>query len=161
MLEGGPLVDCGVHQIDLARWWLGSEVESFDSVGAWVVDYDDPDHIYLHMHHANGALTTVEVSFTFGHTAREPFSVFSYHLVGTGGILRYERDGYVLEAHTGSGTIRLPGSSEKNFAGMHEAFLHALETGDPGDLALPADGIVATRIASQATERARNARRQN
>ena len=27
MLEGGPMVDCGVHQIDLARWWLGSEVE--------------------------------------------------------------------------------------------------------------------------------------
>lgn len=26
MLEGGPMVDCGVHQIDLARWWLGSEV---------------------------------------------------------------------------------------------------------------------------------------
>ena len=25
MLEGGPMLDFGQHQIDLARWWLDSE----------------------------------------------------------------------------------------------------------------------------------------
>ena len=28
MVEGGPMVDCGVHQIDLARWWTGFGVRS-------------------------------------------------------------------------------------------------------------------------------------
>ena len=35
MIEGGPMVDCGVHQIDLARWWLGSEVAEYQALGAW------------------------------------------------------------------------------------------------------------------------------
>ena len=63
MLEGGPLVDCGVHQIDLARWWLGSEVEWQRGIGVWIEDYEAPDHVYLHMGHACGAHTMVEVSF--------------------------------------------------------------------------------------------------
>ena len=33
MLEGGPMVDCGVHQIDLARFWTGSEVVASGSMG--------------------------------------------------------------------------------------------------------------------------------
>ena len=51
MKEGGPMVDCGVHQIDLARWWLGSEVHSFRGIGVWVEDFEAPDHMYLHMGH--------------------------------------------------------------------------------------------------------------
>jgi predicted dehydrogenase len=160
MLEGGPLVDCGVHQIDLARWWLGSEVSSFTSAGAWVADYEAPDHLYLHMDHESGAHTTVEVSFTFGHTAREPFPIFSYHLIGTGGVIRYERNGYLLEARHGQGTIRVPGTGEKDFHGMYAALVRAFETGDVGDLASPEDGIVATRISSEATKAAIALRKQ-
>ncbi len=46
MLEGGPMVDCGVHQIDLARWWLGDEVARTTVAAAWVSDYEAPDHVY-------------------------------------------------------------------------------------------------------------------
>lgn len=63
MLEGGPMVDCGVHQIDLARWWLESEVEWQRGIGVWVEDYQAPDHLYLHMGHARGAHTMVEALF--------------------------------------------------------------------------------------------------
>lgn len=54
MLEGGPMVDCGIHQIDLARWWLGSEIEWQRGIGVWVEDYNAPDHVYLHMGHTCG-----------------------------------------------------------------------------------------------------------
>jgi predicted dehydrogenase len=57
MVEGGPMVDCGVHQIDLARWWLGSEVATHHGFGAWVADYEAPDHQYLHLTHENGIHT--------------------------------------------------------------------------------------------------------
>ena len=55
MLEGGPMVDCGTHQIDLATFWLGSKVIGFAGQGAWVEDYEAPDHMWLHLDHANGA----------------------------------------------------------------------------------------------------------
>ena len=154
MIEGGPMVDCGVHQIDLSRWWLEDEIERFDCHGAWVADYSAPDHVYLHMDHKKGAHTMVEMSFTYGHTAREPRSEFSYHIIGTGGVIRYDRDGYILETRNGEGTIRVPGASEKNFPGMHAEFEKALRTGDPGHLPRAEDGLVATKIARRATEMA-------
>ena len=46
----------------------------------------------------------------------------------------------------------LPWDHEKNFAGTYAAFARALETGEPGDLATGADGLIATRIARTATE---------
>ncbi len=151
MLEGGPLVDCGVHQIDLARWWLQSEVTDFTGIGAWVSDYVAPDHMFLHMDHANGAHTSIEVGFTYGHTAKEPRSVFAYELIGTGGVIRYDRDGYVLEARHGQGVTTATGASEKNFKGMYAALQRALHTGSTDELPSAEDGLIATSIAETAT----------
>lgn len=152
MEEGGPMVDCGVHQIDLARWWLQSEIRDVSAAGAWVANYEAPDHVYLHLDHVNGAHSMVEMSFSYGHNAREPLPHFSYHLIGDGGVIRYDRDGYILELRHGTGTLRVPGSSEKNFEGMYDAFSTALITGKPGDLATGRDGLIATRIAKDATD---------
>ncbi|HEY0867386.1 MAG TPA: Gfo/Idh/MocA family oxidoreductase, partial [Fimbriimonas sp.] len=154
MEEGGPMVDCGVHQIDLARWWVGSEVARTTVAAAWVADYAAPDHVYLHLDHADGAHTMVEMSFTYGHTAKEPAPIFSYDLIGDGGTLRYDRNGYVLEARTGRETIRVPGASEKNFAGMYLEFERALRTGETGHMPTARDGLIATRLAREATDRA-------
>jgi predicted dehydrogenase len=154
MLEGGPMVDCGVHQIDLTRWWLNDEVARFESSGAWVSEYEAPDHVYLHMDMAKGAHSMIEMSFTYGHTAREANPHFSYHIIGTGGVIRYDRDGYILETRNGQGTHYAPGASEKNFPGMHAAFAEALRTGDPGHLPRAEDGLIATKIARDATNTA-------
>ncbi len=152
MAEGGPMVDCGVHQIDLARWWLGSDVANYQASGAWVEDYTAPDHMWLHLDHENGAHTMAEMSFSYGHTVRDPLAHFSYHLIGTEGVIRYDRDGWLFEVRTRYGTHRLPGAGEKNFEGLYAAFAHALETGDPGDLPSGNDGMRATQIARHATE---------
>ena len=152
MEEGGPMVDCGVHQIDLARWWLDSDVAHYQAAGAWVEDYTAPDHMWLHLDHENGAHTMAEMSFSYGHTARDPLAHFSYHLIGTDGVIRYDRDGWMFELRNRFGTHHLPGASEKNFEGMYVAFAHALETGDAGELPTGRDGLRATQIAREATE---------
>ena len=153
MFEGGPIVDCGVHQIDLARWWLNSPVARWQAAGAWVEEFDAPDHMYLHMDHENGAHTMVEISYSYCHTASEPINHFSYHLIGTDGLIRYDRDGWHFEVRGSEGTHYLPGNDEKNFGGMYHAFSEALERGEPGDL-LPSgrDGLDAIRIARDATD---------
>lgn len=152
MAEGGPMVDCGVHQIDLSRWWLNSEVVGYQASGAWVENYEAPDHVWLHMDHESGAHTMAEMSFSYGHTARDPRSHFSYHLIGTEGLIRYDRDGWLFEVRTKHGTHRLPGASEKNFEGLYAAFAHALETDDASDLPTGFDGLRATQIARDATQ---------
>jgi len=152
MLEGGPLVDCGVHQIDLARWWVGSEVVRWSSSGAWVDEFEMPDHLFLHMDHANGVHSMVELSFSYCHTVKDPVSVFTYEIIGSDGIIRYDRNQELFEIRTQQATTQLPFSGEKNFAGMYEAFARALTTRQAGDLPTARDGLEATRISREATE---------
>ncbi|ULL13853.1 gfo/Idh/MocA family oxidoreductase [Paenibacillus sp. H1-7] len=152
MLEGGPMVDCGVHQIDLARWWLGSEVTSYTSEGAWVDEYEAPDHMYLHMQHASGAHTMVEISYSYCFTAKEPISHFTYQLVGTEGIIYYDREAKRFEMRTSAGTTTFPFAKEKHFSGMYDEFAKALESRLPQNMPTGEDGLIATRIARSATE---------
>jgi predicted dehydrogenase len=159
MLEGGPLVDCGVHQVDLARWWLGSDAVRWSGSGAWVDEYEAPDHLWLHMDHQCGAHTCVEISYSFCHTAAEPIQHFSYELIGTGGLIRYDRGLELLEVRGREGTRVLDFAEVKNFAGMYEAYRDALETGEDGELPTAQDGLAATKIARSATEQAVRERR--
>jgi predicted dehydrogenase len=152
MLEGGPMVDCGVHQIDLARFWLGSEVIRFAGHGAWVDEYEAPDHMYLHLDHANGAHTLVEISYSYCHTAAEPINTFLYELIGTDGVIRYDRNAKLFELRSRNGTRALPFAPEKNFAGMYDAFRDALETGHSTVLPSGEDGLIAARVSRLATE---------
>lgn len=154
MLEGGPLVDCGVHDIDLARWWLGSEVTSWTAAGAWVEEYEAPDHVYLHMDHENGAHTLVEISYSYCHTAVDPIYHLTYQLIGTEGLIRYEMENNLLEVRNSAGTQQLECSGAKNFDDMYAAFARALERGSSDELPTGEDGLAATRIARAATEEA-------
>jgi len=112
MLEGGPMLDCGVHQIDLARWWLGSEVVRQHGHGAWADEYEAPDHVYLHLDHANGVHTMVEMSYSFGHTVAQPVSHFCYEIIGADGLIRYDRECRLFEVRTPAGTRSLPWDEE-------------------------------------------------
>jgi predicted dehydrogenase len=154
MLEGGPMVDCGVHQIDLARWWLGSEVQWQRGIGVWVEDFAAPDHVYLHMGHESGAHTMVEMSFSYNATAKEPRTHFQYELIGTDGVIRFNREEHTFEVRNSHGTRYLPWHPEKNFAGLHREFAHALFTGEPRNMPTAEDGLAVTRIARAATEEA-------
>lgn len=160
MREGGPLVDCGVHQIDLARWWLQSEVEWHRGLGVWFDDYEAPDHVYLHMGHDCGTHTTVEVGFSYNATSQDPRTHFLYELVGTDGVIRYNREEHAFELRNSYGTQYLPWHPEKSFVGLHEEFARALSSGRPEQMPTASDGIVASRIAQAATDEAIQTREQ-
>ncbi len=152
MLEGGPMVDCGVHDIDLARWWTGSEIVRFHGMGSWVQDYEAPDHVWVHMDHANGAHTMAELSYSYCHTAKEPVHRYIYDVIGTDGVIRYDGITGELELRSAEGTRTFEVERGKNFGALYDAFARAIETGDPGNLATAEDGLIATRIARKATE---------
>lgn len=165
MEEGGPLFDCGTHQIDLARWWLGAEVVSFDARGAWVEvdDYEAPDHVWLHLdlkgdYAVKGAHACVEMSYSYGHTTRDKFSEFVYELIGTDGMIRYDRNHSLFELRDGQKSERLPYHEEKNFHRMWEDYARFLHHGEPGDLATARDALEVTRLARGGTEKASAAR---
>ena len=154
MLEGGPMVDCGVHQIDLARWWTGAEIVQYQGHGAWIdTDYEAPDHVWLHLDHENGCHTAVEMSFSYTHTAKDPIHEFTYEVLGTDGLIRYDRHGWFFEMRNSHETRVMQGSEEKNFVGMYHAWSRALRNGHLNDqLPTAHDGLLVTRIARKATQ---------
>ena len=157
MLEGGPMIDCGVHFIDLARLFAG-EIVGAQGSGAWLADYEAPDYVLGSFAHAGGARSVIDLGFTYGHTAADPAYLFTYDLVGTGGTARYDRDGWRLEIRDGDGTEVVPGGSEKDFAAMYRAFAGAIRTGDLGPLASASDAATALDWAVRVTESSRAGR---
>jgi len=152
MHEGGPMVDCGVHQIDLAQWWLQSPVTRYAGHGSWADDFEAPDHMFLHMDHECGAHTMVEMSYSYGHTTRHKYSEFIYELIGTDGMIRYDRNDSFFELRTHQFSERLPHSGEKNFAVMYDHFAEALTSGNPGDLCTGDEAQRSTEIARSVTD---------
>jgi predicted dehydrogenase len=148
------MVDCGTHQIDLALFWLDSPVVRFASHGAWVDEYEAPDHIWLHMDHANGAHTMVEMSYSYHHTSRNTRSEFVYELIGTEGVIRYDRSARRFTMENLSGSHEFEYHPEKSFAGMYAEWARALETGESDLLTSAQDGMRVVEIARQATDAA-------
>ena len=152
MLEGGPMVDCGTHQIDLALYWLRSPVVRFSGHGAWVDEYVAPDHMWLHLDHACGAHTVVEISYSFGHTSQNPYAEFVYELIGTHGVVRYDRERQVFFLENEAGRQDFPFSPEKEFQGMYQEWAWALQEGHSDALTSAEDGLRVAEIARLATE---------
>jgi predicted dehydrogenase len=75
-----------------------------------------------------------------------------YELIGSEGVLRYDRQGRIFELVSKRGTQHLYWTEEKNFEGMYAEFVKALQTGQAGNMPTAADGLAATRIARVATE---------
>lgn len=113
-----------------------------------------PDYVYLHMGHQCGTHTIVEMSFSYNATSKEPRSHFQYELIGTDGVIRYNREERSMELRNSHGTRHLHWHGEKSFGGMYSEFAHALFTGDSRNMPTAADGLAATIISQAATKQA-------
>jgi predicted dehydrogenase len=159
MLEGGPMVDCGTHQIDLAQFWLGSEVVRFSGHGAWVEEYEAPDHVWLHLDHANGAHTVIEVSYSYGAALKHRHHQFLYELIGTQGIIRYDREAKIFTMENADGPVTLDFQPEKSFSGLYAEWARALVSGQSELLTSAEAGMRVVEIARQSTDQVIQSRR--
>lgn len=150
MLEGGPLFDCGAHQIDLAGFWLGSDVVRFSAHGAWVDEYEAPDHAWLHMDHADGVHTVVEMSYSYHHTSKNKRSEFVYEIIGTQGVIRYDRERKTFYLENEAGLQEFDFQGVKNFSGMYAEWAKALVSGRSELLASAEQGMRVIEIARAA-----------
>lgn len=86
--SGGQFIDMGVHDIDLARWFLGSEPKSIFAIGGCYAhpefgEFKDGDNVAALMHFENESM-----AFIFaGRTAPHGYNVET-EIIGTKGTLR-------------------------------------------------------------------------
>lgn len=126
--------------------------------GAWADTYEAPDHVWVHLDHANGAHTMVEISYSYYHTAQKRRHEFVYELIGARGVIRYDRNAESFTLDNDEGSQRFTFHHEKDFAGMYAEWAAVLHGAPSGTLPTAAEGQRVIEIAHEATAQAKRER---
>jgi len=160
--SGGLFVDMGIHDFDLARWFLG-DVKSVYSVGGVLAypemrDIGDPDNSMTNMTFANGCIGVVSLSRNgvFGYSIQT-------EIVGTEGTLligREQETPLLVMTKDGIAHDTVPGFYERfesSYISQLQDFIGSLLHDRRPSISCD-DGIAAQRIALAATRSWREGR---
>ena len=132
-------LDCGVHDLDLARFMSGSDFGPISAIGAIVEPCNKfPDHIAMQSRMKNGVMVTVEESAVWGFTAKEtPGYQQSYRMVGGNGVLAARHDfaskpaKFILEVVSGEKQWREEVGGEKAWDDTYRQFFQVITGEEP------------------------------
>ena len=99
----GPIVDCGVHDFDISRYFTGSEFAEVTGAGAYIEDWPNPDHVWASCKMENGVLVHIEDGWAYTHNTAEHEANIRTDLIGTDGLISYVDWQTSIEGHS---TIR-------------------------------------------------------
>ena len=84
--EGPPFHDCGMHYVDVARWYAKSEYQTWHAQGIRMWDYKDPWWVQAHGTFANGVVFDITQGFVYGHLAKDKTHNCYVDAIGTKGV---------------------------------------------------------------------------
>lgn len=90
--EGPAYHDCGMHYIDIARWYADSEYKTWHAQGMRMWDYKDPWWVQCHGTFENGIAFDVTQGFVYGQLSRNQTHNAYTDIIGTKGIVRMTHD---------------------------------------------------------------------
>ncbi len=160
----GPIVDCGVHHFDLARWFSGSEFTEIKATGTNIEDYPHPDHVITTCKMDNGAITLIEGGWAYTHNTAQHHTFYQVELIGDKGLMGYiyrstgeAEDSLLKEMYVYSPngcTRKALTGSDKNFIRMYTLFAESIKTGKLEGLPSGVDGCKALQAAEWALKEA-------
>lgn len=115
--EGPAFHDCGMHYVDIARWYAGCEYKTWHAQGINMWNYKDPWWIQCHGTFENGVVFDITQGFVYGQLAKDQVHNSYVDIIGTKGIARMTHDfkTAVVDLHGVNETIKL----EKPFGGKN------------------------------------------
>jgi len=90
--EGPPFHDCGMHYVDVARWYAQSEYQTWHAQGLRMWGHKDPWWVQAHGTFANGVVFDITQGFIYGHLAKEQPHNCYVDAIGTKGVARMRHD---------------------------------------------------------------------
>jgi len=161
----GSLVDCGIHDFDLARWYTGSEFAQISASGTYVEDWPNPDHAMATCRMTNGVLVHIEAGWAYTHNTPAHEANLRTDLIGTDGLLSYVDWQTSIEGHstirefsvyTTDGCRREQVRTQaKAFDLMYSLLAQSIRKGELIDLPSGRDGVQALKAALEALRQAR------
>ena len=147
--EGAPFHDCGMHYVDVARWYAGSEYDKWHAQGIRMWNWKDPWWINAHGCFKNGVVFSITQGFTYGQMAETKVVRCGIDVIGTKGVIRMQHDFKTvrIEYHGVTRTEVKEGPyGGKKLDVMCERFAQALDTGVPGLLPTARDSVIASEV---------------
>jgi predicted dehydrogenase len=90
--EGPPFHDCGMHYVDVARWYAQSEYQTWHAQGIRMWGHKDPWWVQAHGAFENGVVFDITQGFVYGHLAKEQPHNCYVDAIGTKGVARMRHD---------------------------------------------------------------------
>jgi predicted dehydrogenase len=156
-VEGHVLTFCGMHYVDVARWFAGSEVKEYSVRAARFFDSHYENHFVVHGTFENGIVFELNNSFSYSAFADQRFSQCGQQYIGSSGVVRLTHDfkTVTLQMHGRNKTVdRTMPYGGKKLDVYYDEFARALDTGDASRLPCAIDSVVARRLSLEMSERA-------
>ncbi len=146
--EGPPFHDCGMHYVDVARWYAKSEYKSWHAQGLRMWNYQDPWWVQCHGTFENGVVFDITQGFVYGQLARDKTHNCYVDCIGTAGIARMRHDfkNATIEIHAKDRTItKTAPFNDKKLDVMVDIFARSLAAGKNLGFPTARDSVIALR----------------
>lgn len=106
--EGPSFHDCGMHYVDIARWYTESEYKTWNAQGIRMWNYKDPWWLQCHGTFENHVVFDITQGHVYGQLSAKQTHNSYIDIIGTEGIVRMTHDfkTAVVELHGVTQTIR-------------------------------------------------------
>jgi myo-inositol 2-dehydrogenase/D-chiro-inositol 1-dehydrogenase len=148
--EGPPFHDCGMHYVDVARWYANSEFKTWHAQGIRMWNYQDPWWVQVHGTFQNGVVFDITQGFVYGHLAKDKTHNCYVDCIGTKGIarMRHNFKDATIEVHGVTRTItRTAPFNDKKLDVMVDIFARSLIAGKNLGFPTPRDSVIASEVA--------------
>jgi myo-inositol 2-dehydrogenase/D-chiro-inositol 1-dehydrogenase len=148
--EGPPFHDCGMHYVDVARWYAKSEYKTFHAQGVRMWNYKEPWWVQTHGTFDNGIVFDITQGFVYGHLAKDKTHNCYVDCIGTKGIarMRHNFKDATIEIHGTDTTImKTAAFNDKKLDVMVDLFARSLVAGKNVGFPTPRDSVVASEVA--------------
>jgi len=157
--EGPSFHDCGMHYVDIARWYTGCNFKTWNAQAVRMWNYKDPWWLQCHGTFDNGVIFDITQGHVYGQLSDKQTHNSYIDIIGTEGIVRMTHDfkTAVVELHGVTQTIR----EERPFGGKNihvlcNLFADSIESGKlHPDLPQFRDAAIASEFAWEFLEDAK------
>ena len=147
--EGPAFHDCGMHYVDIARWYAGCEFKTWHAQGINMWNYKDPWWIQCHGTFENGVVYDITQGFVYGQLAKDQIHNSYIDIIGTKGVARMTHD--FKTAHVSLHGVSRTEELERPFGGKNIDRLVA-QMADSVESGIRSEGMPTFRSSAIASE---------
>ncbi len=147
--EGPPFHNCGMHYVDVARWYAGSEYDTWHAQGLRMWDWPEPWWTAAQGSFKNGVVFQITIGFAYGQMAKDSAQHCAFEVIGTQGVARMSHDfrDATIEYFGTATTARKVGPyGDKNIDVLCDVFARSLDAGRNLGFPIARDSVLASQL---------------